>query len=39
MLARMWIKTTPPLLVGWQADTITLEIFLVVPQKIGHSTT
>jgi hypothetical protein len=27
-------KKTPPLLVGLQAGTITLEISLVVPQKI-----
>jgi hypothetical protein len=27
------------LLVGLQDDTITLEISLVVPQKIGHSAT
>ena len=40
MLARMWRKmNTPPLLVGLQADKTTLEISLVVPQKIGHSTT
>jgi hypothetical protein len=40
MLARMWRKgNTPPLLVGLQACTTTLEISLVVPQKIGHSTT
>ena len=40
MLARMWRKrNTPPLLVGLQACTITLEISLAVPQKIGHSTT
>ncbi|EDL07116.1 mCG15697 [Mus musculus] len=40
MLARMWRKRkTPPLLVGLQAFTTTLEISLVVPQKIGHSTT
>jgi hypothetical protein len=39
MLARMWRKrNTPPLLVGLQAGTITLEISLAVPQKIGHST-
>jgi hypothetical protein len=38
--ARMWRKrNTPPLLVGLQACTTTLEIFLVAPQKIGHSTT
>jgi hypothetical protein len=36
MLARMWIKgNTPPLLVGLQACTTTLEISLAVPQKIG----
>jgi hypothetical protein len=36
----MWRKrNTPPLLVGLQACTTTLEISLVVPQKIGHSTT
>ncbi|EDL36976.1 mCG148248 [Mus musculus] len=40
MLARMWRKrNTPPLLVGLQACTTTLEISLAVPQKIGHSTT
>ena len=40
MLARMWRKrNTPPLLMGLQAGTITLEISLVVPQKMGHSTT
>jgi hypothetical protein len=40
MLERMWRKSnTPPLLVGLQADTTTLEISLAVPQKIGHSTT
>ena len=38
MLARMWRKrNTPPLLVGLQACTTTLEISLVVSQKIGHS--
>jgi hypothetical protein len=38
MLARMWRKrNTPPLLVGLQACTTTLEISLAVPQKIGHS--
>jgi hypothetical protein len=36
----MWRKrNTPPLLVGLQACTTTLEISLAVPQKIGHSTT
>ena len=35
MLARFWRKrNTPPLLVGLQAGTTTLEISLVVPQKI-----
>ena len=32
-------RNTPPLLVGLQACTTTLEISLVVSQKIGHSTT
>jgi hypothetical protein len=36
MLSKMWRKRhTPPLLVGLQADTTTLEISIVVPQKIG----
>ena len=40
MLARMWRKRNPPpLLVGLQAGTTTLEVSLVVPQKIGHRTT
>ena len=40
MLARMRRKNnTPPLLVGLQTGTTTLEISLAVPQKIGHSTT
>jgi hypothetical protein len=40
MLVRMWRKrNTHPLLVGLQADTITLEISLAVPQKIGYSST
>ena len=40
MLARMWRKrNSPPLLVGLQACTTTLEISPVVPQKIGHNTT
>jgi hypothetical protein len=35
MLARMWKKkSTPPLLIGLQAGTTTLEISLAVPQKI-----
>ena len=29
-------RNTPPLLVGLQAGTTTMEISLVVPQKIGH---
>jgi len=38
MLASMWRKrNNPPLLVGLQACTTTLEISLVVSQKIGHS--
>jgi hypothetical protein len=38
MLARFWRKRNPlPLLVGLQVGTTTLEISLVVPQKIGHS--
>jgi hypothetical protein len=32
-------KNTPPLLVGLQVGTTTLEISLAVPQKIGHSIT
>jgi hypothetical protein len=40
VLARMWRKrNTPPLLVGLKAGTTTLEISLLVPQKIGHKTT
>jgi hypothetical protein len=40
MLVKMWRKRkTPPLLVGLQACTTTLEISLAVPQKIGHRTT
>jgi hypothetical protein len=35
---RIWRKRdTPPLLVGFQAGTTTLEINLAVLQKIGHS--
>jgi hypothetical protein len=38
MLVRMWRKrNTPPLLVGLQVGTTTLEISLAVPQKIGHT--
>ena len=33
------MRNTPPLLVGLQAGTTTLEVSLAVPQKIGHSTT
>jgi hypothetical protein len=33
------LRNTPPLLVGLQAGTTTLEISLVFPQKIGHSST
>jgi hypothetical protein len=37
MLWRMWRKrNTPPLLIGLQAYITTLEITLVVPQKIRH---
>ena len=40
MLVRMWRKrNTPPLLVGMQADSKTLGINLVVPQKFGNSST
>jgi hypothetical protein len=40
MLVWMWRKrNTPPLLLGLQAGTTTLEINLAVPQKIGHTTT
>jgi hypothetical protein len=40
MLARMWRKrNSPPLLVGLQAGTNSLEISVAVPQKIGHNTT
>jgi hypothetical protein len=40
MLAMMWRKrNTPPLVVGLQAGTTTLEVSLAVPQKIGHSST
>ena len=36
MLVKMWRKrNTPPLMVGLQAGTSTLEISLAVPQKIG----
>ena len=36
---RMWRKgNTPPLLVGMQVGTITLEISLAVLQKTGHDT-
>jgi hypothetical protein len=40
MLLRVWRKrNTLPLLVRLQDGTTTLEICLVVPQDIGHSTT
>jgi hypothetical protein len=40
MMVRMWrMRNTPPLLVGMQVGTNPLEISLVVPQKIEHSTT
>jgi hypothetical protein len=40
MLERMWRKrNNPSLLVGLKTGSTTLEISLVVPQKIGHSTT
>lgn len=40
MLERMWRKRKiPPLLVGLQTGTITLEISLEVSQKIRRSTT
>ena len=40
MLARMWKKrNTTPLLVGLQTGTITLEINLEIPQKIGNRST
>ena len=32
-------RSTHPLLVGLQAGTTSLDVSLVVPQKIGHSTT
>jgi hypothetical protein len=40
LLAKIWRKRyTAPLPVGLQAGTTTLEISLVFPQKIGHSST
>ncbi|EDL82604.1 rCG53348 [Rattus norvegicus] len=40
MLVRLWSKgNTPPLLLGVQPCSITLEINLVVSQKIGNSST
>ena len=37
MLERMWRKgNTPPLLVGVQSCTATLEINMVVPQENGN---
>jgi hypothetical protein len=39
-LLHLWKKrNTPPLLMGLQAGTTTVEISLVVAQKIEHSTT
>jgi hypothetical protein len=36
----LWRKrNTPPLLMGLQADTTTLETSLAAPQKIVHNTT
>jgi hypothetical protein len=32
-------RNTPPFFMGFQACTTTLEISVVVPQKIGHGTT
>jgi hypothetical protein len=38
--SRLWRKrNTPPLLVELQAGTTTLEISMMVPQKIGENTT
>jgi hypothetical protein len=40
MLERIWRKrNTPPLLVGLQTGTTTLEINLDVPQKFGNRPT
>jgi hypothetical protein len=40
MLVGMWRKRdTPPLLMGLQAGTTSLEISLAVPHKNEHSTT
>ena len=40
MLKRMWSKgNTPPLLVGVQTCTATLEISMAVSQKIGNQPT
>jgi hypothetical protein len=40
MLVRMWsMENTPPLLVGLQTYTITVEINLLDSQKIGNSST
>jgi hypothetical protein len=35
----MLARNTPPLLVALQDGTMTLEISLVIPQKIGHNIT
>ena len=40
MLDMMWRKrNTPPLLMGMQTGTTTVEINLDVPQKIGNRST
>jgi hypothetical protein len=40
MLARMWRKrNSPPLLMGVQTGTTSLEINLAIPQKIENSFT
>jgi hypothetical protein len=37
MLVRMWwTRNTPPFLMGLQSGTTTLEISLVVPQKVAE---
>jgi hypothetical protein len=40
MLVRMWRKrNTPPLLVGLQTGSTTLQINLEVPEQIGNRST
>ena len=40
MLERMWSeRNTPPLLVGVQTYTATLEVSVAVPQKTGNQPT